>query len=88
MLNKDESYNYAYVKFSGSIQETIKILEKEFKELAPQIPFEFSFLDEQVALQYQKEEKWSGIISWSSLFAVAIACSGLFGFVTRYWSKL
>ncbi len=79
MLNKDESYVYAYVKFSGSIQETIKILEKEFKELAPQIPFEFSFLDEQVALQYQKEEKWSGIISWSSLFAVAIACSGLFG---------
>ena len=79
MLNKDESYNYAYVKFSGSIQETIKILEKEFRELAPQIPFEFSFLDEQVALQYQKEEKWSRIISWSSLFAVAIACSGLFG---------
>jgi putative ABC transport system permease protein len=79
MLNNDESYDFAYVKFSGSIQETIKILEKEFKDLAPQIPFEFSFLDEQVALQYQKEEKWSGIISWSSLFAVAIACSGLFG---------
>ena len=79
MLNKDESYDYAYVKFSGSIQETIKILEKEFKDLAPQIPFEFSFLDEQVALQYQKEEKWSRIISWASLFAVGIACSGLFG---------
>jgi putative ABC transport system permease protein len=79
MLNKDESYDYAYVKFSGGIQETIKVLEKEFKELAPHIPFEFSFLDEQVALQYQKEEKWSRIISWASLFAVAIACSGLFG---------
>lgn len=79
MLNKDESFDYAYVKFSGSIQETVKILEKEYRELAPQIPFEFSFLDEQVALQYQKEEKWSRIISWASLFAVGIACSGLFG---------
>lgn len=79
MLNNDESYDFAYVKFSGSIQETVKILEKEFKDLAPQIPFEFSFLDEQVALQYQKEEKWSRIISWASLFAVGIACSGLFG---------
>jgi putative ABC transport system permease protein len=79
MLNKDESYDYAYVKFSGSIQETVHILENEFKELAPQIPFAFSFLDEQVALQYQKEEKWSRIVSWSSLFAVGIACSGLFG---------
>jgi putative ABC transport system permease protein len=79
MLNKDESYDYAYVKFAGSIQETINILEKEFEELAPQIPFEFSFLDEQVELQYQKEKKWSRIISWSSLFAVGIACSGLFG---------
>lgn len=78
-LNKDESYDYAYVKFSGSIQETIKILEREYKELAPHIPFEFSFLDEQVALQYQKEKKWKSIISWASLFAVVIACSGLFG---------
>ncbi len=79
LLNKDESYGYAYVKFSGSIQEAIKTLEKEYKELAPHIPFEFSFLDEQVALQYRKEEKWRRIISWASYFAVAIACSGLFG---------
>jgi putative ABC transport system permease protein len=79
MLNKDESYDYAYVKFSGGIQEAIKILEREYKELAPHIPFEFSFLDEQVAQLYRKEEKWKRIISWASLFAVAIACSGLFG---------
>ena len=79
MLNKEDSYDYAYVKFSGSITETIKILEKEYKKLAPHTPFEFSFMDEQVALQYQKEEKWSHIISWSCLFAIVIACSGLFG---------
>jgi len=79
ILNNNESFDYLYVKFAGSIQENIQILKKEFRELAPQFPFDLTFLDEQVALQYQKEEKWSRIISWSSFFAVGIACSGLFG---------
>ena len=40
--------------------------------------FEYYFVYEQVALQYQKEEKWSRITTIASLFAITIACSGLF----------
>jgi len=77
-INKDELYKYVYVKFSGRIKETLEILKKEYKNLAPNIPFEYYFVYEQVALQYQKEEKWSRITTIASLFAITIACSGLF----------
>jgi putative ABC transport system permease protein len=77
-LNKDENYNFIYVKFNGSILETLKILKKEYAEFAPQIPFEFSFLDEQIARQYDKEKKWCSMISLVSLFSIILSCLGLF----------
>lgn len=78
-LNDSESYNNLYVKFQGSIKETLEVLEKEYKKLVPYNPFNYSFLDEQIAFQYAKEERWSSIITFASIFAILIACSGLFG---------
>jgi putative ABC transport system permease protein len=72
--------NYVFVKLKGGkIQGAIAILEKEFKKLAPQIPFEFSFLDEDVARMYEREEQWILLVEYASFFAILIACSGLFG---------
>ena len=73
-------YNYVFVKVKGNrLQETIASIEKEFTALAPQIPFEYTFLDEDVARQYEREKHWVRMVEYASFFAILIACSGLFG---------
>ncbi len=45
----------------------------------PDLPFEYSFLDEDVASQYDMYSRWSKIMELSTVFAILIACLGLFG---------
>jgi len=70
---------WAYIRLDGkNLRQALGMIEKEFKAVAPGHPFLFSFLDEDVARQYEKEARWSLMISIVSLFAVLIACSGVF----------
>lgn len=70
---------WAYIRLDGkNLHQALDMIEKEFKAVAPGHPFLFSFLDEDVARQYEKEARWSLMISIVSLFAVLIACSGVF----------
>ncbi|NIM89834.1 MAG: FtsX-like permease family protein [Candidatus Aminicenantes bacterium] len=73
-------YNFVFIKVKGNrLRETITDIKKEFATLAPQVPFEYSFLDEDVARLYEREEQWIRMVEYASLFAILIACSGLFG---------
>jgi len=73
-------YNYVFIKLKGDrIREALANIKKEFKALAPHIPFDYSFLDTDVARQYEREEHWIRLIEYACLFAILIACSGLFG---------
>lgn len=45
----------------------------------PAIPFEYSFLDDEVQKQYEKEITLSRIINSFTLIAILISCLGLFG---------
>lgn len=58
---------------------TIDYLRDTWNELAEHKPFDYTFLDEDVAHQYESYEKWSNIMWLSTLFAILIACLGLFG---------
>lgn len=74
------SYQYLLVKLSPKdIPASIEKLEKVYKSLAPGKPFEYSFLDEQVALQYQSYQRWMSIMGLSTIFAILISCLGVFG---------
>ncbi len=73
-------HNYVFIKVKGDrLREAIPTIRKEFTALAPQVPFDYSFLDEEVARQYMREEHWVRMVEYASLFAILIACSGLFG---------
>lgn len=63
----------------GNIPGTLQKLERKYKELAPEKPFEYSFLDEDVAKQYASYQRWMSIMSLSTVFAILISCLGLFG---------
>ncbi|MEM6525173.1 MAG: ABC transporter permease [Bacteroidota bacterium] len=64
---------------SEEVPETIDYLHAQWKDLAGEKPFDYNFLDEDVARQYESYEKWSSIMWLSTLFAILIACLGLFG---------
>ena len=48
-------------------------------ELFPGIPFEYAFLDQEVAKLYNTEQTFSRIIGLFTLIALLISCLGLFG---------
>lgn len=63
----------------GQIPDKLEKIRKAWKDLAPDKPFEYSFLDEDVALQYKSYERWMSIMGLSTAFAILISCLGLFG---------
>ncbi len=68
------------VKISGrEIAPAIEAVQSTWKAAAPGRPFEYTFLDEDVAAQYESYQRWMNIIWASTLFAIFIACLGLFG---------
>jgi len=75
-----EPPRWAYIRLKGdSLHQAMGIIEREFKAIAPGIPFLYKFLDEETARLYEKESRWSLMIGLVSLFAVLIACAGVFG---------
>jgi putative ABC transport system permease protein len=63
----------------GDTPEKIEHLRKTWLKLFPDRPFEYTFVDEDVAAQYDKHTRWSKIMGLSTAFAILIACLGLFG---------
>ena len=63
----------------GEISSTIKSLEQTWDNVAPEYPFEYSFLDEQINKLYQSDQKISMVINTFSFLALFIACLGIFG---------
>ncbi len=62
--------------------QTIAFLKDVWTRTFPDKPFHFSFMDGDIAAQYQAEQRWSRILTYSSLLAILIACMGLFGLAT------
>ncbi len=85
MLLADPAWamNEILVRISpADVSETLTLLENTWREVAPNKPFEFSFLDEDVQSQYQLEQRWGKIVRYSTIFAIVLACLGLFGLTT------
>ncbi len=62
-----------------NIPATVERLRTIWKEMYPDRPFDVTFLDEDVARQYQSYKRWMSIMEMSTGFAILISCLGLFG---------
>ena len=69
------------------ISGTLELLEEKWNAVSPNTPFRYSFLKEDVALQYAEDEQWGKIVIYSSAFAIVIACLGLFGMASLTVTK-
>jgi len=66
----------------GSGQNIAGVLDKlrpEWNKATNNEPFSYSFLDEDVQVQYESLSRWMKIINSASWLAIFIACLGLFG---------
>jgi putative ABC transport system permease protein len=54
-------------------------IEKSWSAVNPSLPFLYSFLDQDFARNYQKEQLTARIVKFFTFIAILIACMGLFG---------
>jgi putative ABC transport system permease protein len=70
------------LKLSGNkdnIRESLNTLQSAWKTYLPEVPFEYSFLDERFKQLYQSEERQGDLFTVFSGIAIFIACLGLLG---------
>lgn len=81
MNKKDVGYLTAIlVKLkAGELTGAVDKLKTLWKEVAPDRPFECSFVDEDVAAQYASYKRWTNLSVAATSFAIMISCLGLFG---------
>lgn len=76
------------IRLSGeNLSETLDQIEKAWSRIAPEDPFDFTFLDEAVDNKYRQEERLNKIVSFGSIFGILIACLGLFGLAALTTSR-
>lgn len=68
-------------------EETISTIEKTWKSLVPDTPFEYTFLDQNLAQQYDEDRKVARIITSFTIIAMFISCLGLYGLSTYMAEK-
>lgn len=74
------SYSYLSVRLNpGEFSAGISAVAGIWQKLAPEFPFDYTFLDEVLARQYQAEERMVNLVTPFSTLAIIIACLGLFG---------
>jgi len=58
---------------------TLSKIEKVWKEVYPKAPFNYTFLDESIALMYEKERQTATLMNVAMSITIFISCLGLFG---------
>jgi ABC-type antimicrobial peptide transport system permease subunit len=71
---------YVFVKIaSENIPQTIRHMEAVSLKLAPDYPFEYTFLDQGVAALYDAEQRLGKIFTYFAFLAIFISCLGILG---------
>ena len=69
-----------YVRIKeGDPSKSLAALQSNWKTIVPELPFQYSFLDEDFDRFYKAEERWSSIAGWAGAISIFLACLGLFG---------
>ncbi len=61
------------------IPDTLAFLESKWKEIYPEYPFEYRFLDETIQSQYRSDLAIGKIVTVFTFLALFISCLGIFG---------
>jgi ABC-type antimicrobial peptide transport system permease subunit len=71
---------FIFIKISSAnIPETIARIKGTTERMAPNYPFEYSFLDQGIGDLYQSEKRLGRIFGYFSILAIFISCLGILG---------
>ena len=71
--------NYILVRIlPGNTEETIGHMEKVWRSMYPEIPFDHNFVDERINAQYRSEIRIGKLSLTFTILAILITCIGLF----------
>lgn len=74
------AYSYLYIKVKPSDKTAaIEHVSNVWSQFAPQQPFEYSYLEDDLNALYASEEQLSQVVIFFAVLAIFIACLGLFG---------
>ena len=80
MDNSNKRYDYVIASVaSANFERTVKTIERTWKTLIHDTPFEYSFLDQTIQKQYDEDRRVSKIISSFGIIAMIICALGLYG---------
>lgn len=72
--------NHLYAKIDGEkISEVVDAAKGKWKDLFPEIPFQYTFLEDDFSNQFEADERRSMIFALFSILTIIIACLGLYG---------
>lgn len=67
------------VRFRGeNVYRTLGRIDNLWKEVFPNVPFEFQFVDDHLGSLYAKESLFASVIRFFTVVATGIACLGLY----------
>jgi len=79
-INKDWGINYIAARINTTdVKNTIQFVEKTWKSVYPDLPFEYSFLDEEYSSLYANELRTGRTAVVFCVLAIFICCLGLLG---------
>lgn len=81
-LDQDQDYiNYMYVRLNPDISasQSLPAIEKVYKEILPEAPFDYHFADDDYNRKFEAELRIGKLASFFTLLAILISCLGLFG---------
>jgi len=80
LAQASNSFGSLSVKIRGNnISAALVHIEKTWKSFLPEIPFEYTFLDENFDQLYKSEQRQGTLFTVFACIAIFIACLGLFG---------
>ena len=75
-------WTMAFKVHSDDMMGLVKQVEGKWKTIAPEMPFNYSFLDERFSEMYRAEQRVGKVAVTFAILTILIACLGLFGLVT------
>jgi len=76
----NNNYNRLSIKIGGhNINSSIDTIQEAWRKAQPEVPFEYTFLDERFQRLYNSEQQQGSLFTMFAFIAIFIACLGLFG---------
>ncbi len=79
-LSRDD-HNPIFFKIAGNPQKAIKTIEKKWKQILPNVPFEYHYLDTTYEAQYSSEMNARNVLSYALIITLIITVMGLYAMV-------